>query len=172
MATDVVVPEVGEAGMDVVLVRWRKAAGDPVAVGDILFELDTEKTVVEVEAWTAGTLVDLMVQDGDVVAPRQIVARVLAPGEVAARTADAGTSADAVSSTPGGSGVPSSTAGDRATAASTDAVGPPTAGVSPRARGLAREFGIDPSSIQGTGPGGLVTEHDVRMATASGGDRR
>jgi pyruvate dehydrogenase E2 component (dihydrolipoamide acetyltransferase) len=42
--------------------------------------------------------------------------------------------------------------------------------LSPRARALARELGIDPSAITGTGPGGMVTEQDIRMAAASGGD--
>ena len=49
MASDVVVPEVGELGMDVTFVRWLKSAGDDVAVGDPLFEVDTEKSVMVVK---------------------------------------------------------------------------------------------------------------------------
>lgn len=174
MATDVVVPEVGEMGMDVVFVRWRKAAGEAVEVGDILFELDTEKTVVEVEAWTAGTIVDLAVTDGDIVTPRQVVARILAPGEPAS---GAGLSGGGATRT-----VPEGAAGSSAVASGTDASSPVTAvpvsgtprgtSVSPRARALGRELGIDPARIRGTGPGGMVTEQDVRMAAASGGDPR
>ncbi len=172
MATDVVVPEVGEMGMDVVFVRWRKAPGESVEVGDILFELDTEKTVVEVEAWTAGTIVDLAVTDGDIVTPRQVVARILAPGEPApaaepssagaTRTVPEGTagSSPAVSGTDASPSVPELPASGAAGGTS----------LSPRARALARELGIDPSRIRGTGPGGMVTEQDVRMAAATGGE--
>lgn len=163
MAADVVIPEVGEAGMEVVFVRWRKNAGDAVVAGDILFELDTEKTVVEVEAWTSGTLADLRVTDGDIVAPRQVVARILAPGESVA-----------VQATPEGSAEAGPTAapdeGPRTPVERPDA---PADGpsLSPRARALARDLGIDPSGIRGTGPGGMVTEQDVRMAAATGDQR-
>ena len=81
MAFDVIVPEVGEVGMEVVFVRWLKAEGDEVAVGETLFEVDTEKSVMEVEAYAAGTLVELAVAEGDIIQTRQVIARILAPGE-------------------------------------------------------------------------------------------
>jgi pyruvate dehydrogenase E2 component (dihydrolipoamide acetyltransferase) len=163
VVVEVVVPEVGEMGMDVVFVRWRKRDGDTVEAGDILFELDTEKTVVEVEAWTSGTLTDLAVTEGDVVTPRQVVARILAPGEVSATARPESTMA----ATPGPA------ADTPVVPAQSASPAPPTEtpSLSPRARALARELGIDPTTIGGTGPGGMVTEQDVRMAAASGGDR-
>jgi pyruvate dehydrogenase E2 component (dihydrolipoamide acetyltransferase) len=178
VAVDVVIPEVGEMGMDVVFVRWRKDAGDTVAAGDILFELDTEKTVVEVEAWTAGILADLGVRDGDIVTPRQVVARILAPGEVS--TADPASADRPIATVP--EGTSASSAGPSGTGASSTGTAIPSGthidlgvpdapSVSPRARALARELGIDPSTLRGTGSGGMVTEQDVRMAAASGGLR-
>jgi pyruvate/2-oxoglutarate dehydrogenase complex dihydrolipoamide acyltransferase (E2) component len=163
VAVDVVIPEVGEMGMDVVFVRWRKRAGDAVEVGDILFELDTEKTVVEVEAWTAGTLSDLRVTDGDLVTPRQVVARIVAAGEATPDEADGRVEA---ASTPSALRADADSRASVAPSAAASADGP---SLSPRARALARELGIDPSAITGTGPGGMVTEQDIRMAAARGG---
>lgn len=185
MAIDVVVPEVGETGMDVTLVRWRKSAGEPVVPGDILFELDTDKTVVEVEAWTTGTLVDLCVEAGDTVTPRQVIARILAPGESAALERAASpapsaptTAASAATSTisdpaagftPGT--VPSSSVPGAAPASeppSEPGAGGPgparEAGASPRARRLARERGLQLALVSGSGPDGLITERDVLAA--------
>jgi len=81
MALEVVVPEVGEAGMDVVFVGWHKREGDTVRAGEPLFELDTSKATMDVEAFADGTLADLRAVPGDVVAPRQVVALLLAEGE-------------------------------------------------------------------------------------------
>lgn len=80
MAIDVVVPEVGEAGMEVAFVRWLKAEGDLVRAGEPLFELDTAKSILEVEAYASGRLSNLRVQPGDVVEPRQVVAMLVEDG--------------------------------------------------------------------------------------------
>lgn len=166
MAVEVVVPEVGEAGMDVTFVRWLKEEGDSVAVGEILFELDTEKTVVEVEAWATGTLVDRTVSAGDVVSPRQVIGCILAPGEAPAGgrpsiTTTAGSAPGAESSFPGPEAAPD----DVATPDSRQPAGSaPTGGASPRARRLARDRGINLASVIGTGPDGIVTERDVLSA--------
>ncbi len=162
MATDVVIPEVGETGMDVTLVRWLKAAGDPVAVGDILFELDTDKTVVEVEAWTAGTIVDLRVGPGDVVSPRQIVARILAVGEapeLAGRgPSDASTQGPSAGDATPGDALSSAAPGVSQRAADRTGV------ASPRARRLAADRGLDLATVVGSGADGFITERDVLAA--------
>jgi pyruvate/2-oxoglutarate dehydrogenase complex dihydrolipoamide acyltransferase (E2) component len=169
VASDVVVPEVGELGMDVTLVRWLKQPGDPVAVGEVLFELDTEKTVVEVEAWTAGTLADVVAAAGDTVRPRQIVARILAPGEAAAP--GAGDAGDVQHETdarrPAAATAPDH--GAAPDAPTMPAAAAQRAGASPRARALAREHGVDLAAITGTGPDGLITEGDVRGAIEGAG---
>jgi pyruvate dehydrogenase E2 component (dihydrolipoamide acetyltransferase) len=74
MAIEVVVPEVGEHGMDVTFVGWLREDGDEVSAGDDLFELDTDKSTMTVEAFADGVLTDLRVQAGDIVSPRQVVA--------------------------------------------------------------------------------------------------
>lgn len=174
MAFDVIVPEVGEVGMEVVFVRWLKAEGDEVAVGDVLFEVDTEKSVMEVEAYAAGTLADIAVSEGDVIQTRQVIARILEPGDTAGpstpdRAPSAAASADADSSLASGSpGTDDSSSSVPATGS--PAASPPArsrGGLSPRARRIARELGVDPAGLSGTGPGGLVTEADIRSAAGA-----
>lgn len=163
MASDVIVPEVGEVGMDVIFVRWLKAEGDEIAVGDPLFEVDTEKSVMEVEAYAAGTLTGLTVGEGDSVQTRQVIARILAPGESAAAPSPAATpppsrspgTADSSSAVPATS---SGTAGSRTR----------QAGVSPRARRTAKKLGVATDALTGSGPDGLITEADVRAAVEGG----
>jgi pyruvate dehydrogenase E2 component (dihydrolipoamide acetyltransferase) len=184
MASDVVVPEVGEVGMEVVFVRWLKAEGDEVAVGEPLFEVDTEKSVMEVEAYAAGTLTGLEVGEGDTVQTRQVIARILAPGEEPAPAALAddrepsptsehpgsgasGTPTDHVSPLPGWSpGTADSSSAVPATSPAPVSA-PRRAGVSPRARRVAKQLGVDTAALVGSGSNGLITEADVRAAAAA-----
>jgi pyruvate dehydrogenase E2 component (dihydrolipoamide acetyltransferase) len=76
-STDVVVPQLGEVASDVVLVRWLKREGDEVRKGEPLFELDTDKYVVEIQAVEDGTLVQIVVSEREEVSPLQVVARLL-----------------------------------------------------------------------------------------------
>jgi pyruvate/2-oxoglutarate dehydrogenase complex dihydrolipoamide acyltransferase (E2) component len=170
MAGDVVVPEVGEAGMEVTFVRWLKSAGDPVAIGEMLFELDTDKTVVEVEAWTAGILVDLLVTDGDIVRPRQVIAHVVGVAEDGATQPGSNLPSHPAVGEPPGTVFSSRVPGESPPADPTPAAaGGASGGASPVARRLARERGLDINSITGTGPDGLVTERDVLAVDSGGG---
>ena len=176
MAFDVIVPEVGEVGMDVVFVRWLKAEGDQVAVGDPLFEVDTEKSVMEVEAYAAGTLTGLQVGEGDIIQTRQVIARILAPGETATTPAEP---PPAPAEPPPAPPIPSSPPWSPGAAESSSAApatsspgsaAPDGAGrgrMSPRARRIAKELGVDPAGLSGSGPDGLVTESDVRAAATA-----
>jgi len=142
----VVVPEVGEVGMDVTFVRWLKAEGDPVRQGEPLFEVDTAKAVVEVEAFADGRLAGTRAKPGDLVKPQQVLAVLLAADEQLQFASVAEPS-------------PSVTA--------------PLARVvsSPKAKRVAADLGVDLSTFTGgSGPGGLITEADVRAAAAPQGD--
>lgn len=81
MDTPVVVPEVGEGGMEVTFVQWLRSDGDEVREGEDLFELDTEKTTLVVEAVASGVLCDVKVAAGDIVEPRQVLATIRNAGE-------------------------------------------------------------------------------------------
>lgn len=70
---DIVVPQVGEAVSDVTLVTWLKTEGDEVEAGEALFELDTDKAILEVEAFDAGTVHEIRVPNGSTVQPLDVV---------------------------------------------------------------------------------------------------
>ncbi len=160
MAVDIIVPEVGEVGMEVTFVAWLKNEGDHVEEGELLFQLDTQKTMLDVESVGSGTLSGIQARPGDLVAPKQVIARLAAPGETLdlASTTSA-TAVDAAETT----GAATTTAAS-ASAVAVDTV---TGGISPRARRLAKQLAVTLDGVRGSGPGGIVTESDVRAAVAS-----
>lgn len=153
MATPIRVPRVGQAAEDATLVEWVRAAGDHVAAGDVVATVETDKTEIEVESPTAGIIGALRAFEGDTYPIGALLVYVLAPGE-AEPPADAPASSRPLAA-------PASTA--RASGARVV--------VSPRARRLAEERGIDLTDVVGTGPDGLVTERDVEAHSASVRDR-
>lgn len=155
MASDVVVPEVGEVGMDLTFAGWLKQEGDAVTTGEPLFELNTDKVTLAVEAYVDGTLVDLRAVAGEVVVPHMVVATILAPGEVRASDGDAVLRTPAEAPSPG-------TADSSAVPGVSVPRGSSPGGASPKARRLAGEAGLDLASVQGSGPEGLITERDVQ----------
>jgi 2-oxoglutarate dehydrogenase E2 component (dihydrolipoamide succinyltransferase) len=74
MRIEVVVPQIGEAVSELLLTRWLKRAGDAITAGDVLFEIDSDKAIVEVEAFADGTLTDILYGDNASVMPLQVVA--------------------------------------------------------------------------------------------------
>lgn len=83
MAIELVVPNVGEGGMELRFAGWLKAEGDQVAAGEEVFEIDTDKLVVAIEAYQGGILADLRVRRGDVVERGQVVALLVSGGDEA-----------------------------------------------------------------------------------------
>jgi pyruvate dehydrogenase E2 component (dihydrolipoamide acetyltransferase) len=171
MAVEVIVPEVGEVGMDVTFVRWLRDEGDEVREGDPLFEVDTLKAVMEVQAYASGRLAAVTAREGDIVQPHQVLAVLLEPSEAVAspiaqpvRTAatDANTG-PAANATPAPITTPAIPEAAGVAGAATTTRSP----VSPRARRIASEIGLDIDSVAGTGPDGFITERDVRDAAAA-----
>ena len=154
MATPIRVPRVGQAAEDATLVEWLRAAGDVVAAGDAVAVVETDKTEIEVESPAAGIIGSLRGFEGDTYPIGAVLVYVLAPGEVEPDRDDAPRAAPVAPSAPARPG------GARVV-------------VSPRARRLADERGVDLADVVGTGPDGLVTERDVeaRAATTESDDR-
>jgi pyruvate dehydrogenase E2 component (dihydrolipoamide acetyltransferase) len=147
---DVVVPQMSELASELVLARWLKAEGEAVRKGEPLFELDTDKSIVEIQSFEEGTLAEVVVPEGSVVEPGQVVARIGVPG----------TAPPPAPPPPLGEAVPAVPI-----AAEGDPGGRKVL-ASPKARRLANELGVDVSALAGTGSGGLVTSDDVRLAVA------
>src|SRR5215470_11725439 len=76
MATEIRVPTLGESVTEATIGRWFKHAGDAVAADEPLVELETDKVTIEVPAPTAGVLAEILVRDGDTVAPGALLGQI------------------------------------------------------------------------------------------------
>ncbi|MBI2916429.1 MAG: 2-oxo acid dehydrogenase subunit E2 [Chloroflexi bacterium] len=152
-------PQLGFDMRQGTVVRWLKQPGDIVAKGEPLLEVETDKAVVEVEAFASGVLGQIVVGEGQTAPVGQVIGLIAAPGEAVAPVAAAAKPAAALAGAP----LPSVPAPAPAAAP------PPTDGrtrASPLARRLAEEHGIDLAQLVGSGPGGRVVREDVEKAVA------
>lgn len=162
MATPVVMPRQGQSVESCIIAGWKKKVGDPIAEGEILCDIETDKAMMEVESPVAGTVLALFFNEGDDVPVLTNIAAIGQPGEDVEGLRPGG----AVAQKSGGAeeqGNRGAEEVDRASvAAQTEADG--RTHVSPRARHLAGQKGIEVSALQGSGPGGRVIERDVQGA--------
>ena len=183
MATEVILPRLGQGMESGTIVRWLKAEGDAVAKGEALFELDTDKVTQEVEAEASGVLLKIAVAEGEVPVG-QTIAFIGEAGESVPETAAATGPApgDASNSLLQGSTVEAPVAALEPASAPASAPAPASVApvsefrtaiangrikASPLARRIARERGLDLHGIAGTGPDGRIVAEDVeRAATA------
>lgn len=176
--SDVVMPQMGESIVEGTLTKWLKKVGDRVERDEPLFEISTDKVDTEIPSPTAGTLTEILVQEGSVVAINTVVARVgdgaaapapapaPAPAVEAPKPAPAAPAAAAPATAPAPTPVPAPVPVVEAVPVSADeeeAGGP----VSPLVRRMARENNIDLKSLKGSGAGGRVTKQDVENYLAS-----
>lgn len=193
MANEVIMPALGMAQETGRLVAWVKKEGEHVEKGDILMEVETDKTTVEVEATASGTLVNVTAEEGTDIPVGTVIALIVAEGEAppprtngvekpAAASADGkAAKAPPVAATPVATRMADdlgidltlvTTQGKRITRADIEAYmdgrRPVVSGrvlASPKARRLARERGIQLAAIAGTGPDGAVLADDVTRYT-------
>jgi pyruvate dehydrogenase E2 component (dihydrolipoamide acetyltransferase) len=176
MATPIIMPKFGQMTEDSAIVEWLKKEGDKIAKGDILFTVETDKSVMDVESFEAGTLLKIVVKPGVSVPVQSTVGFLGQPGE-AIPEVTARAPAPAPKPQEIGRAVPSAPSAvvPRAAAqpvqapavpsfqpSTTPASAPSLFRISPRAAALARDCVIDPSRINGTGPSGRVIEKDVK----------
>src|SRR5439155_3002418 len=88
MATDVVMPQMGESIAEGTVVRWIKKPGDKVERDEPLLEISTDKVDAEIPAPASGTLTEIVVQEGQTVAVNAVVARIAADGEQQAASSE------------------------------------------------------------------------------------
>jgi len=152
MGVEVRVPQVTQTMFECTISRWLKHEGETVTAGEPLFEMETDKAAVEVESPASGTLGKILVTGG--AAPvGGVVALILAPGEKLPERLVLD------SAPPAGS---SAAKGQRQVPAARQAAPAGRMRISPLARRLATEHGVDLTGIVPTGPGGMITEADVR----------
>jgi pyruvate dehydrogenase E2 component (dihydrolipoamide acetyltransferase) len=164
MAISVVMPALEMAQETGKLLAWRKKEGERVTKGEPLLEIETDKAVVEVEAPGDGTLAGITAEVGAVIPVGQTIAWLVAPGEKPpAKSATVAPAARASSSPERASAA----AAVQAPATEQRAGAAPQ--ISPKARRLAKELGVDIALIRGTGPDRTITSEDVQRAADSKG---
>jgi pyruvate dehydrogenase E2 component (dihydrolipoamide acetyltransferase) len=157
MAISVVMPALEMAQETGKLLAWRKKEGEAVKKGEPLLEIETDKAVVEIEAPGDGFLVGITAHEGAVIPVGETIAWLVAAGEKApAAKSPAMPSARATSAAAPSAG--------RATAAVATAPPQTTAQISPKARRLAKELGVETDGLSGSGPDGTITAEDVQAA--------
>jgi pyruvate dehydrogenase E2 component (dihydrolipoamide acetyltransferase) len=175
MAHPILMPKPGQMTEDCLVVAWHKDVGDAVHRGDILFEIETDKSIMDVESFEEGVLLQRLVEAGETVPVNAVCAYVGTPGETVPEPADVPAEAPPPAAIPAGAPVVEPLDGTArplrpSPMASRDAAAPATGrlAISPRASRLAAEAGLDPRSIIGTGPEGRIVERDVRAAIDAG----
>jgi len=161
MAISVVMPALELAQETGKVLAWIKKEGDNVVKGEPLLEIETDKVSFELEAQADGILAGIKSHEGDVVPVGQIIAWLVAPGEQPPVESDSTSRGMAEQARP-------MTAASAPAAAVASPSVTPSAGkgprISPKARRIAEEKGVDITEIQGTGPDGQITGDDVLKA--------
>jgi pyruvate dehydrogenase E2 component (dihydrolipoamide acetyltransferase) len=196
---DVVMPRLSDSMEEGTVIKWLKGVGDEVAVGDELVEIETDKANMVYEADEAGKLSEIVADEGETLPIGEVIARIGgevksggddggsngAGGGAAGGTVSSGAPAEEA---PGPSEerpaavadggepsepVPPATPDPEPSAAPTapsgDGDGSQRVKASPIARRIAKDRGVDVSSLQGSGPGGRVIKKDVEAAADGGG---
>ncbi|MGA4474733.1 2-oxoglutarate dehydrogenase complex dihydrolipoyllysine-residue succinyltransferase [Ectopseudomonas chengduensis] len=146
MAIEIKAPTFPESVADGTVATWHKKPGEAVKRDELIVDIETDKVVIEVLAEADGVLAEIIKNEGDTVLSNELLGKLSEGGAAAAAPA----AAPAAAAAPAQAAAPAA-AGD-------DAI------LSPAARKLAEENGIDPNSIAGTGKGGRVTKEDVVAA--------
>ena len=161
--TDFLMPKLGADMTAGKLVAWRKQPGDRVHRGDIMAEVDTDKGVIDIEAFAEGVLDVLLVQPGAEVPVGTPLARIQAEGEAQPATVPQSIAASPTSVQL----APSSLVAPARPVIELTAAELSRLRISPSARKRARELGVDPRTVTGTGNGGAITREDIERSGAA-----
>ena len=178
--TDVVMPQMGESIVEGTLTRWLKKVGDKVERDEALFEISTDKVDTEIPAPVAGTLAEIIVQEGATVGINTVVGRINEGGSAAAPApAQVATPAAPVPPPPQPVSQPApqqaapppppppAAPPQPAAVPEPQEEGDQNGPLSPLVRKMAREYNIDLAQVSGTGVGGRITKQDVEAYMAS-----
>lgn len=151
-------PSLGADMESGVLVAWQKQPGDPIHRGDLVAEVETDKGIIEIEAFASGVLDKILVSVGTKVPVGTVLALIREDGVAVTAVSPPPVKAQPVATVP------------PVVAPLPKAAPPPQTAdrlpMSPSARRLARELGVDPTTVHGTGPGGAITREDIETAAA------
>ena len=189
MAIEITMPRLSDTMQQGTIVRWAVKEGQKVSSGDAIADIETDKATMELTTFDDGVVASLAVPEGKTVPVGTVIAVLAAAGEdVSKAKSGAGSAAPAAKTVSGGGSAPTKTSGGGTAVAEPPAAASPAPSggnghtptsrsgerifVSPLARKIANEGGVDLASIQGTGPSGRIVRKDVEAAMASGGSAR
>jgi pyruvate dehydrogenase E2 component (dihydrolipoamide acetyltransferase) len=195
---EVVMPRLSDSMEEGTILQWLKQVGDEIAVGDELVEIETDKANMAYESDLAGTLTEILAQEGETLPIGTPIAQIgdatgTNPTTAGPDAADEGALRAKLSSTPSSPAPPAERASETAEGPAAQAKAPAESGAeqqghsggeqvpsdgqeadgrpkaSPLARRIASERGLDLSELSGSGPGGRIIKVDVERAASSGG---
>jgi pyruvate dehydrogenase E2 component (dihydrolipoamide acetyltransferase) len=178
---EIVMPRLSDSMEEGTVLGWMKAVGDEVALGDELVEIETDKANMVYEADVAGTLIEIVAEEGATLPIGEVIARVGDAGDAPARPGGedevepAAATEDAPDREPDDSPsaeaepeAPAESPGEPADGAPADAAGSgDRIKASPLARRMAREQGVELASLAGSGPGGRIVKADVESGAGA-----
>ena len=157
MAYEVLMPQLGLTMEEGTVSQWIKHEGDAVKAGDVVVEITTDKLTNEITSEQDGVLLKIVAQEGEDVPVKGLLAYIGQPGEQVGGTAPAAAAASA-----------SPSAEPAAASVSAPAAAPAAGGkrirISPLARKIARQMGVDYTAVTGTGPSGRIVKRDILAA--------
>lgn len=182
MAVDIVMPQMGESIFEGTITKWLKKPGDKVERDEPLFEISTDKVDAEIPSPSAGVLKEIKVGEGQTVPIQTIVGVIDATGSAAVSSAPApaktAAPAPAPAKTPAAAAPAPAPPRPAAPAPAAAPVAAPSASSSstserihssPLVRRMAKEHGIDLTTVEGTGAGGRISKQDIEAVIAAGG---
>ena len=183
MATDVVMPQMGESIFEGTITKWLKKPGDKVERDEPLFEISTDKVDAEIPSPSAGVLKEIKVNEGQTVPIQTVVAVIDGAGSAAAAPAPAPAPAKAAApaitapapppaarpAAPAPAATLPIEAAHQSAVAAPQRSGGERIHSSPLVRRMAAEHGIDLTTVPGTGAGGRISKQDIEAVIAAGG---
>lgn len=160
MTIEILMPAVGAGVTQGKILQWCKSIGDKVTAGDILAEIETDKAVIELEAFDEGVLQEILVEAGSDDVPVGHPVAILASNEAGGDAPQAAVQAPAQRT-------PQASASVSEPPAAAPPVHRPAYFASPSARRLARELDVDIAQLEGSGPGGRIVRVDIERAANS-----
>jgi pyruvate dehydrogenase E2 component (dihydrolipoyllysine-residue acetyltransferase) len=188
MSINIEMPKLSDTMTEGTLLKWLKKVGDSVEVGDVIAEVETDKATMEMEAFDEGVLSEIFVQEGQKVEVGQKLAILTEPGEKKptkteakpsgkVKTTEAAPQTEAKKETPRPAPVEEKRPAPKAEEEEEEEKEEQPSGeaterakVSPLARKIAKELGVDLSGLEGSGPGNRIVRDDV-LAAAHGASK-
>jgi 2-oxoglutarate dehydrogenase complex dihydrolipoamide succinyltransferase (E2) component len=166
MAFEVVVPQMGESVLEGTIVEWKVKVGDKVIVNQPLVEIMTDKVNVEIPSEVAGIITSLNVEPGEVVPVGKLLCVIDAEGAVSTETSHehAEMEQKVARTAPD---VPAKAAAPKPSGAARKTKPGEKPKMAPAVRKLVRDYGLDATTIAGSGPDGRITRDDVEAAAAA-----